>query len=188
MPDKCCVFNCQSNYYIGPKETVFLFLDEKKDHDLRQRWIRFVNREGWKPSKKLSICRKHSKGKRKRYRLVKKLKQESKHMKSSVSIHRESPTKRVYQQDRFKLFEGQDKIKSFNDIDSTLVPLGYTFQKYDDHVVFYCLETYVLNVPEVTDCVRIDRDLHVKLFYKGLPFLYHSGLITKGPVVLRKRV
>ena len=27
----------------------------------------------------------------------------------------------------------------------------------------------MLNVPEVTDCVRLDRDLHIKLFYKGSP-------------------
>ena len=25
----------------------------------------------------------------------------------------------------------------------------------------------MLNVPEITDCARVDRDLHVKLFYKG---------------------
>ena len=48
-------------------------------------------------------------------------------------------------------------------------PPGYKFQKYDDHVVFYHLDTNVLNVPEVTDRVRVDRDLHVKLFYKGSP-------------------
>ena len=34
MPDKCCVFNCRSNYDNGPKETVFFFPDEKKDFDL----------------------------------------------------------------------------------------------------------------------------------------------------------
>ena len=60
----------------------------------------------------------------------------SKYLKSSISVPRKSPTKRVYQQDQFKLFEEQDKIKSFDDIDSTLTPPGYTFQKYDDHVVF----------------------------------------------------
>ena len=27
----------------------------------------------------------------------------------------------------------------------------------------------MLNIPEVTDCVRLDQDLHVKLFYKGSP-------------------
>ena len=66
------------------------------------------------------------------------------------------------------LFEEQDKIrtKSFGEIDSTLTSPGYTFQKYNDHVVFYRLETNVLNVPEVTDRVRVDRDIHVKLFKK----------------------
>ena len=44
---------------------------------------------------------------------------ESKHLKLPVPIPRKSPTKRVYQQDQFKLFEEQDKIKSFDDINST---------------------------------------------------------------------
>ena len=88
---------------------------------------------------------------------------ESKHLKSPVPVPRKSPTKRVYQQDQFKLFDEQDKIKSFHDIDSALSLPGYTFENYDDHVVFYHLETNVLNVAEVTDCLRVDRDLHVKL-------------------------
>ena len=50
MPDKCCVFNCRLNYDNSPKETAFFFPNEKKDYVnkimyLRQRWIRFVNRE-----------------------------------------------------------------------------------------------------------------------------------------------
>ena len=57
---------------------------------------------------------------------------ESKQLKSPVSVPRKSPMKRVYQQDQFKLFEEQDRIKSFDDIDSTV----YTFQKYDHHVIF----------------------------------------------------
>ena len=96
---------------------------------------------------------------------------EANHLKSSVSVPRKSPTKRVYQEDQLHVFEEQDKIKSFDDIDSKLAALGYTFQRYDDHVVFYRLQTNDLNVPEVTDCVRVDRDLHVKLFYKSSPLL-----------------
>ena len=49
-----------------------------------------------------------------------------------------------------------------------LTPPGYTLQKYDDLIVFYRLET-VLNVIEVTECGQVDRDLNVKLFYKGSP-------------------
>ena len=61
---------------------------------------------------------------------------ESKHLKLPVSVPRKSPTKRVYQQDQFKLFEEQDKIKSFDAINSTLRPPDYTFYKYNNLVVF----------------------------------------------------
>ena len=161
MPDRYCVFNCQSNYDNGPIETVFFFFpDEKKDYDNRHRWIRFVNRKGRKPSRKLCICQKHFEphyckrgAERKRYRLVKNLRPvptifdteeshllaESKYLRLPVSVPRKLPTKRVHQQDQFKLFEEQNKIKSFDDIASTLTTSGYTFQKYDYHVVFYHL-------------------------------------------------
>ena len=43
---------------------------------------------------------------------------ESKHLISPVSVPRKSPTKRVYYQEQFKLFEEQDEIKNFEDIDS----------------------------------------------------------------------
>ena len=61
---------------------------------------------------------------------------ESKHLKLPVSVPRKSPTKRVYQQDQFKLFEEQDKIKSFDAVNSTLRPPEYTFYKYNNLVVF----------------------------------------------------
>ena len=74
---------------------------------------------------------------------------ESKHLKLRISVPRKSSTKWVYQQDQFKLFEEQDKIKSFDDINSTLTP-GYTFKKYNDLVVFYrhgtnCVERHRSN-------------------------------------------
>ena len=65
---------------------------------------------------------------------------ESKYLKSPVSVPRKSSTERVYQQDLFKVFEEQDKIKSFDDIDSTLTPPGYAFQKYDNHIFFTTLK------------------------------------------------
>ena len=44
---------------------------------------------------------------------------ETKHLKSLVCVPRKSPMKKVYQQDKFKLFEEYGKIKSFDGIDST---------------------------------------------------------------------
>ena len=96
-----------------------------------------------------------------------------------------SPTKRVYQQDLFKVCEEQDKIKSFDDIDSTLTLPGYAFQKNDDHVVFYHLETNVLNVPEVTDCVLVDRDLRVVL--QGLTFSFNTVVSSRKVLSLYEK-
>lgn len=56
MPDKCCVVGCRTNYAGGPKKSVFYFPNEE---DLRKRWIRFVNRSNWTPSKHSVICVAH---------------------------------------------------------------------------------------------------------------------------------
>ena len=41
--------------------------------------------------------------------------------------------------------------------------------KRSDHLVFYKLEENDLSIPQVTECIRIDDKLHVKLFFKGSP-------------------
>ena len=110
---------------------------------------------------------------------------EPKYLKSPVSVPRKSSTKRVYQQDLFKVFEEQDKIKNFDAIDSTLTPPGYAFQKYDGHVAFYHLETNVLSVPEVTDCVLVDRDLHVVL--QGLTFSFNTVVSSRKVLSLYEK-
>ena len=113
---------------------------------------------------------------------------ESKNLKSPVSVPRKSLTKRVYQQDQFKLFQKQDKIKRFDVIDSTLKAPGYTFQKYDNGVVFYRFGTNVLYVPEVTGYVRVYWDLPVKFFYKDSLLPLRSGFVTECTVVLQEKV
>ena len=113
---------------ITARKKLFFFPDKKKDYDLRQRLITFVNREGWKMSKKSCICRKHfephyykTEAQGKGYRLVKKsnpvatnfdpeeihLSAESEYSKSPVSVSIKSPTKRIYQQDQFKTGQNQ---------------------------------------------------------------------------------
>ena len=59
-----------------------------------------------------------------------------------------------------------DSIKKLSDIYENLVPPGYPFQQKDDHVKFLKLVDNEILLPEVTKCVRIDKELHVKLFFK----------------------
>ena len=85
-----------------------------------------------------------------------------------MSIPQKSLKKRIFQEEQLDEFLDYDIIKSFTDFD-TLTPSGYTFTKYDDHIVYYQMEINELSVPEVTGCIHVDRDLHVKLFFKGSP-------------------
>ena len=53
MPDKCCVVGCKTNYIDGPKNSVLYF---PQDEELKKKWIRFVNRKNWTPTKHSVIC------------------------------------------------------------------------------------------------------------------------------------
>ena len=80
-------------------------------------------------------------------------------------------------------------MKFFRDIDSALKPvtlLGYTFQKYDDHFVFYRLETNLLNIPEVID--RVNETSMLSCVTRVQLYLYPIGFVTKEAVVLREEV
>ena len=82
---------------------------------------------------------------------------------SPVSILRKSPRKRVYQEDQYHSFIADDVIKNFSDINESLCPSGYSFQQYDDRVVFFKLTNSHMLIPKDTGCIQIDSKLHVKL-------------------------
>ena len=44
-----------------------------------------------------------------------------------------------------------------------------------DSVVFYKMEENDPSVPKITDCIRIDDELHVRLFHISCTILFHSG-------------
>jgi hypothetical protein len=79
---------------------------------------------------------------------------------------------RNIQEDEREKFLVMDRIKDFSDVnDSLLKTLGeiYHLKRYEDHAVFYALQVDDLSVPKITVCIRVDSDLHVKLFYAGSP-------------------
>ena len=86
---------------------------------------------------------------------------------SPVSVLRKSPRKRVYQEDRHRIFLADDVTNNFSDINENIYPSGYLFQQCDHCVVFFKLTNSHMLIPEVTGCIQVDSELHVKLFYKG---------------------
>lgn len=63
MPAKCCVPECRSNYSSilrdEPYTSVFRFPSESHRPGVRQKWIQFINRKGWVPTKRSVVCIKH---------------------------------------------------------------------------------------------------------------------------------
>ena len=56
MVNRCCIYNCRSNY-AGENPAVVFSLP--CDDDLKKIWVRFVNRKIWSPSNSSVICINH---------------------------------------------------------------------------------------------------------------------------------
>ena len=90
-------------------------------------------------------------------------------LKAPIRIPRKFPKECNVFADEYVEFVNNDKIMKFDSIDETLVPPGYTTAKYEYHIVFYKIEHNELLIPQLTECIRIDNKLHIKLYFKGSP-------------------
>ena len=185
---KCCVVDCRSNYAGEERTTVFSF---PKEESLCKIWIKFVNRKDWVPTPLSFIYIKRFEEKYyrigkndERYRLKKTLKpvptifnpniqisecSSSSHITSPVTVPRRSPRKPIYQDDQYKCFMNYDLINKLSDIEENISFAGFLFRKNNDYFTFYKTEVSEKRAPEVTECIKIDKELHVKLFFKGYP-------------------
>ena len=122
MVDKCCVVGCRSNYKGEETVPVFSF---PSDEDIKNRWIKFVNRKDLQPISSPVICIRHFEGKflnkgehEKRFILIKTLKTIPTIYPAStktfftykVSLPRKSPKKRVFQEDQYDGFKKNNNI------------------------------------------------------------------------------
>jgi len=185
MPNKCSAPYCFTNYQGHDKGTVFGLPTNEK---LRASWIKFINRKDFASLKSVFLCEKHFEKRflncnESRTRLkyvmnpVPTIFSESQNvlpasLRPTATKLRKPPAQRVLQPDELEDFRNMDFIYSFSDINETLlkqVGSEYTFVKYEGHANFYKVQNNGLSSPEITDCIRIDSDLRVKLFYRGSP-------------------
>ena len=189
MVNKCCVVGSRSNYKGEKIVPVFSF---PSDEDIKNRWIKFVNRKDWQPTSSALICIQHFEGKflkkgehEKRFRLIKTLKPIPTIYPAStktcftftVSLSRKYPKKRVFQEDQYNELKRNNNIIGLESITESECPHGYLFAKYEDHVAFHKIVLNEPHVPEVTACKRVDDKLHVKLFLRGSPVPFPQSFI-----------
>ena len=89
-----------------------------------------------------------------------------------VTLPKQSPKKRVFQEDQYDEFKRNNNIIVLESITES----DCLYAKYQDHVVYHKIVLNQLHVPEVKACIRVVCKLHVKLFLRGSLSHSHNSL------------
>ena len=74
-----------------------------------------------------------------------------------------------------------DLIKDFDELNSSMCPPGYQFMLKDDLAIFYRIgENDKFNIPEITECITVDKSLHARLFLRSSPIPLPTWFRTNG--------
>ena len=177
MPDKCCIVGCKTNYIDGPKNSVFYFPQDEK---LKKKWIRFVNRKNWTPTKHSVICAEHFSHKKKSLLEWSSSPLPSIYLTKNSSLPppppsvlstvvpapvRKPPTNRSVKEDEIQRFMKEDLCIHINNFTEKHCPSGFSFNKLEESVVYYRLD-FRNGIMKVKDLICISIDL--KVTYEGM--------------------
>lgn len=182
--------------------TVIKFPNGKRNESLLPAWVRFCNRKyEFLITNNTGICVKHFDDKFVNNGTRKTLKWElnpvptiySSNIEVPPSVipttpsHRKPPTDRS-SPDEINAFKQADEIKGFADISNELCPPGYQLEVHhaEKKAIFYKMVKTSIGIPEVTETIVIDEQLHVKLYKNSLPIPLPKWF-TKGGDCRAKR-
>lgn len=191
MVNKCVVVKCRSGYKKKKQDgdpnckPIFRFPDQKKHSELRKKWIRFVNRQHWVPSRHSGICIDHFEQKYlrngKRIRLLYHLNPvptiyteealqsiQPSLLPTDLGPSRKPPTKREFLvPDESVIFNNKDEIKHLDMLNNFCSPDGFLFQKNESDVMFYRIFYENNSKIPFFESIKINTELHVQLFHKN---------------------
>ena len=84
-----------------------------------------------------------------------------------IPLTRRLLKKWITKEDEYTNFVANDTIGTSNHITKLDCIVEYIFKTYDDHIVLRRQIANELHIPKVSECIRIDHKLHVKLFFAG---------------------
>ena len=192
MVNKCVASKCQTGYTSSTKK-LSSFHFPLKNEELNKKWISFVNKSDWVPTKHSVLCELHfediykNKGKRMSLNWS---------MKPVPTIHsaelidmpsvlpttktfRQPPRKMIFQEDQLDSFCMHDRLNSLDDLNQSHSPPGFEFWQFEGCVIFYRLKfDNVLQFPTILESIRIDKELHVQLHYNGIPLPLPSSFVN----------
>ena len=146
--------------------------------DLLEKWVKFVKRPSWKPSKSSVICVKHF---QKEYIINgqrKKLKWEMQPVPTlhtaealkrpstlpNTTLPRKAPKVRMYQDDELNSYENKDIITCFADLCSRDAPNNYFSHETYDYVIYYNLVFHEKSgFSSIREAMKVGKNLHEQL-------------------------
>ena len=168
MVNTCCIDGCKRGWVDG-KFRGFTF-PTKKRPEITTKWKEFVGKKNWTPTDHSTICYKHFDTKfynrGKRWTLLWKLGPvptlyppvlENSLKRKSFLVAEKSILKKV-------------KHLKFDELNLEHAPSGFYFRRQENHLIYYNLEfDDITGFPSIRECIKINRELHVELQFKGSP-------------------
>ena len=69
--------------------------------------------------------------------------------------------------DEMKAFVERDRISDFTGLTECTAPAGFSYEKFDDYVLYYKIVFGSKDEAPYSDSIKVDRNLHVKLHHKN---------------------
>ena len=184
MPEKCSVVGCKSGYVNGPTSTRFRF--PPSFHELRVKWILFLNRPDYEITANSRICADHFEAQyvkvnETRNRLV------PFNQNPIPTIHplsvpnsqavvptqqRKPPKVRIFQLDEIHSYVEKYTIRHFDDVARFLKKSpeyqDFTFHSTEDSITAYHL-VIDAGIARIKECISINKAFRVTLSFEGSP-------------------
>ena len=186
MVNVCSVYKCYSNKAGHPTKAAFKI---PKDLERRKSWLKFLNRKDLSENMNyIYICELHFEEQfmnrnENRVRLINAKNPvptifpngiEKKSLLPNLITPRKPPTVRTFQNDEQNL-DAYKKLflNSFSEINEQYILeiLGNDFEckKLPNVYVFFKMESDENGIPKVSQCIRIDKEMHVTLYCNNCP-------------------
>lgn len=185
MVRRCVIEGC-SGGYVKSKFHGFTF-PSKSQPDLALKWIKFTGKLNWFPTEHCMICFEHFEERviqRHKTRWQLKWNLSPVPVKSPPSYFKSRPLKRKASN---ILTEETTENVNFKDLRNDHGPSGFSFKREDEHVIYYNLSFHIeTGFPSILECIKVTKDLHVQLQYKGRPVPLPDWFVNGTRAKLRR--
>ena len=166
MVRQCVIEGCTGGI-CGSKFRGFRFPIESHP-ELCRVWTTFVNKDDWKPAKSSLLCYEHFDT-----NMIMRNKERWKlrwELSPIPTLNPPSSFKRALKRKASSTASYATSVEyvKFDNLQSSHAPPGFHFNRESDHVIYYNL-VFDCNTgfPSIFEAIKVDKDLHVQLQYKG---------------------